>query len=118
MLGMGVLVNDKLIVEIPTENREWGYNPCPDGTIATVIGFGEIEYNEKQAQDCGAPRPGIYVNRCWFRVMFPDGRKDIMGCWNFKPFDKDLYEERLKEWRKTHDSIFDFEFIRDLDDAK
>lgn len=32
-------VGDVLIVQVATENREWGYNPAPDGTRVIVTGF-------------------------------------------------------------------------------
>lgn len=35
-------VGDEVAITIPQENREWGYNPCPDGTKAIILGFSEI----------------------------------------------------------------------------
>ena len=29
-------IGDEVAITIPQENREWGYNPCPDGTKASA----------------------------------------------------------------------------------
>ena len=35
---------DEVIITIEKENRDWGYNPFPDGTKATVLGFVNPEF--------------------------------------------------------------------------
>ena len=56
MLGELFDIGDKAIVQIPKENRDWGFNPCDDGTIVTVIGFAEID----NGRTCGFQgKPGV-----------------------------------------------------------
>lgn len=70
MSSVALKVGDKVIVSVEKESRKWGYDPCPDGTEATVVGFGEAAYgrilNVRRA-------PGIYENRSWALIQLPDG---------------------------------------------
>lgn len=64
-------IGDIVAIEVAKENREWGYNPAPDGTLATIVGFDRITYTEEQAKACGV-KPGIHYNRCWARLKVGD----------------------------------------------
>ena len=59
MLGELMRIGDRVTVQIAKENREWGYNPCPDGAKAKVLGFSEIAYT--RILNFGH-KPGIYEN--------------------------------------------------------
>lgn len=65
-------VGDKVTITIPAENREWGYNPCPDGTVATIISFSEMAWG--RTYNCGM-RPGIHLNRAWANLRLEDGQE-------------------------------------------
>ena len=39
-------VGDVVTVKVAKENREWGYNPCPDRSKGVVKSFGEISLGE------------------------------------------------------------------------
>jgi len=58
MIDDTVRIGDEVIVTIPKENRDWGYNPCPDGTKATVLGFSETHHS--RIDELGI-KPGVYV---------------------------------------------------------
>lgn len=53
-----ISVGDILIVSVVKENREWGYNPAPDGTRLRVVGFNTQYYGR-----CGefGRKPGQYI---------------------------------------------------------
>ena len=93
-------VDDKVVVEIGKESREWGYNPCPDGTKATVLGFSEITYG--RIGNCGL-KPGVYANRFWTRIRLEGGHE---------------YARRLAGFRQRQaedpDNCRTDEFLRDL----
>jgi len=54
----------KVTIRIPKENREWGFNPVPDGTIAKALGWGTISHG----RNSGIKRPGLYENRHWVEL--------------------------------------------------
>jgi hypothetical protein len=60
-----LVIGDIVTIEVAKENREWGYNPCPDGTIAEVLGFSEIAYG--RLHNFGS-KPGVYTNRHWVKL--------------------------------------------------
>lgn len=59
---------DMVRVSVLPENREWGYDPCHDGTIAKVVGFAEIELT-----GAWTDKPGVYRNRYW-PILEADGK--------------------------------------------
>lgn len=99
---MNLEIGDKATVNVPQENREWGYNPAPDGTEVEVVGFNEISYG--RIHNFGH-KPGIYHNRCWPKVRFPDGRIDSISDCHIKsqvqrphiPWGKDKEKDFLRE---------------------
>jgi hypothetical protein len=109
-------IGDKAIVNIPKENREWGYDPCPDGTVAEIVRFGEIYHG--RVGNFGL-KPGLYVNRSWINIRLPDGKKYFEWSGRLEPVDKEEAEVRLAEFQKQRadnpknrqDSS---EFLRDL----
>lgn len=101
---MVVEVDDQLIVEVAKENLDWGYNPCPNGTVVTVVGFGEVKYNAKIAKEFGV-QPGVYKNRCWVTVRLPNGHQESISWCFLRPVNKDLKH-----------STSGFEFLRSIDD--
>jgi hypothetical protein len=90
-------VGDEVAITIPQENREWGYNPCPDGTKATILGFSEIHYG--RLGNFGF-KPGVYVNRACVNVRLPDGKEYSEYSGRLELTDKDEYERRLAAFRK------------------
>jgi len=64
-------VGDKVVVKVAKENREWGYNPCPDGVEGTITKFGEIAYG--RVHNYGK-KQGIYENKSWCDLKLDYGR--------------------------------------------
>jgi len=109
-------VEDKVIVTIPRENREWGYNPCPDGTKAEIVGFTEIY--KGRINNFGL-KPGVYVNRSWAVIRLPDGEEYAEWTGRLELIDKVEEQKRLNEYQsqeKTNKrSLQDREeFLREL----
>ncbi len=51
-------IGDVLIVAVAEENRQWGYNPAPDGTRVVVTGFNTRCRGRVNEFGC---KPGIYL---------------------------------------------------------
>ena len=116
MLAQCIKINDKVTITIPKENREWGYNPCPDGTVATITGFSEIHYGRIEGF---TRKPGVYTNRSCVEVQLPSGKKYFEYGSRLDIVDKEEYKRRVAEFRKNQkknpDSYWDDkEFIREL----
>ena len=93
-------VGDNVIVTIPEDNRSWGYNPVPDGSVGKVTGFGEISYSHTQSF---GQEPGVYENKCWVDISFKDGSThNISNCF-LEMKDKKEYDKRLKVFRKRQE---------------
>lgn len=96
MLGECLEIGDVVIVKIEKESREWGYNPCPDGTKAKVIGFSEIAYG--RTHNFGH-KPGIYENRSWITIQSDDDKQWSEYAGRLELADTTLAEKRLIEFR-------------------
>lgn len=95
MLGEVLSIGDQCSIKIPKENREWGYNPCPDGTIVTVTSFIDSYYG--RTGNFGR-EPGVYQNGCWVNVS--NGQKE--WCENtgrLTLVDEEEYKHRVADWR-------------------
>lgn len=106
-----IRVGDQVAITIPQENRKWGYNPCPDGTKATILGFSEIHYGRL---DNFGLKPGVYVNRAWVKLRLEDGREHTELSGRLEPTDKAEYERRLVHQQEHPDDWRSKEFIREL----
>jgi hypothetical protein len=85
-------IGDKVTVAVLKENREWGYNPAPDGTTGEVIGFSEIDYGRTN----GGREPGIYANKYWPKVRLETGEENFINMMHLS-YDKNrLWEEPEK----------------------
>jgi len=118
MIGDVVNLGDNVIVKVSKENRDWGFNPCPDGTIAEVISFGEIDYGYINNH---GREPGVYENRCWFDIRLPDGKEVNISCCHVEPVDAKAYEAKVTEWRQTAKASGDWSSakrLRDLPETK
>jgi hypothetical protein len=118
MIGENIETGDKVIVKVAKENRDWGYNPCPDDTVAEVVGFSEIHYG--RVQNFGYP-PGVYPNYCWVNIKLPDGEIRHISISFLEPHDKDKYsrmnDERMR--RRKEDPYHDRKtMIRELPETK
>jgi hypothetical protein len=110
-------VGDRVAITISKDSRDGGYNPCPDGTEATIIGFSEIDYG--RVGNFGR-KPGIYENRAWVRLRMPDGSEHREWAGRIELIDNAEYGRRVGEWRERraadptgslHDDV---RFLRDL----
>ncbi len=108
-------VGDQVIVQIEKESRDWGYNPCPDGTVATVVGFSEVHYG--RVHNFGK-RPGVYENRSWIKLRREDGKEWTEFATRFKIADEQEYERRLVVLRQQQQADpnwkSDDHFMREL----
>ncbi len=115
MIDQLMRVGDGVEITIPQESREWGYNPCPDGTQATILGFSEIHYG--RLGNFGF-KPGVYVNRAWVTVRLPNGQEYSEFSDRLELTDKDEHARRLAAFRKLQqeqpDNWYSKEFLRDL----
>lgn len=100
MIGETVRIGDEVLITIPPENREWGYDPCPDGTRATVLSFSEIHWG--RINNCGI-EPGVHINPCWARVRSADGKEWTENTGRFTLPDAEEYQRRIDEWRAAGD---------------
>jgi hypothetical protein len=98
MLGEILQVGDMVVLNVPQENREWGYNPYPDGTIATFLRFSEIAYG--WANFYGV-EPGMYENTSWayFRKNCEEiceytGRAEMLDAAEAKRRDKSMRDTK------------------------
>ena len=62
-------IGDEVTITIPKDNRDWGYNPCPDGTKATIIGFSEMTAGRINNN---GRKPGVYRNTSWATLRLED----------------------------------------------
>jgi hypothetical protein len=96
-----IQIGDKAKLKVGKENREWGYNPGPDDMEVEVVGFSEISYGRLQSY---GRLPGVYENRCWPKVRFPDGHEDTISHCHLES-DKSFWEigesKRLRDLPET-----------------
>lgn len=111
MIGEYLEIGDKVSIKIEQDNRDWGYNPFPDGTKAEVLGFTEISYGRISNYGQG---PGVFENRCWIKLRLEDGRDHTEWTGRLTPVGEtvEAYEARVaadpqrlkyKERRKIRD---------------
>lgn len=63
-------IGDDVTIKVPADSRGWGYNPAPDGTKGTIIGFETIDYG----YTCNfGKKPGVYLNGSWPKVQLETG---------------------------------------------
>lgn len=106
---------ETVLIDIGQENRDWGFNPAPNGTPVTLVRFGEIPYG--YANSFGY-EPGIYRNYCWAWVQLPDGQEINISCCHLKPVDEKDYNSRVAAARDAHGSIWRKTRLRDLPETK
>lgn len=110
---------DDVVITIPKENREWGYNPCADGTIGKILGFSEISYG--RIGNFGN-KPGVYVNRCWVKLRLQNGNEHTEYSGRLELVDKVEYARRLAELHQFQAANPGeppkSEFLRDLPESQ
>ncbi len=115
MIDQLIRIGDEVVITIPQENREGGYNPCPDGTQATVLGFSEIHYG--RIGNFGY-KPGVYLNRACVKVRLPDGKEHIEYSSRLELADTAEDDQRHTTFRMLQQEQPDHgrnkEFLRDL----
>lgn len=97
MIGELFKVGDRVTIVICKENRDWGYNPCEDGTEATVTGFSTITYGRINNFGYG---PGVYVNHAWITVKTDDGKEWSEWSGRLTMVDEEEYKRRVAVWRE------------------
>src|ERR1700722_19728141 len=91
MLGGVLKLGDEVVLTVGQENREWGYNPYPDGTRAIFLRFSEIDYG--WANQFGK-EPGIYENDSWCYFRLEDGKEICEWSGRAEMVDKEEYLRR------------------------
>lgn len=92
---------DTVTITIPEENREWGYNPCPDGTVAHVVEYTEIAHGRIGTR---ARHPGIYHNTSWVVLKMPSGKLHTELASRLTLVDAVERERRKKEFEEFRDA--------------
>jgi hypothetical protein len=98
MIAETAKIGDKVAITIPAENREWGYNPCPDGTKATVVGFTEIIYG--RIGNYGH-KPGVYANHSTAKLLLEDGTEMMEPCDRLTLLNEADYQARVAAFRQA-----------------
>ncbi|MDO8425027.1 MAG: hypothetical protein Q7T01_00720 [bacterium] len=91
MLGDVLGIGDEVVVTVDPEKRAEGYNPCPDGTGGTVVGFGEVMVG--RIHNWGL-RPGVYRNQSCPKVELLDGSHIDISIVHLMLTDAREYERR------------------------
>lgn len=113
MIGMLLQHGDRVAVTIEKSAREHGYNPCPDGTEATVVGPTEITYGRTNNH---THEPGVYENRPWMRLTMSDGSTRVELSFRLSLVDEELSRARRAEWESAGRPLTGAR-LRDLPDA-
>ena len=113
MISSLLQIGDKVVVTIPQENREWGYNPCSDGTIAEVVGFSEHYENRYQ----NYREPGIYENKSWVNIKDENGKVWTEYGGRLELVDQKEADARENKWRAEGRPKVE-KFIRELPEDK
>lgn len=82
-----VQIGDKVTIKVAEDNREWGYSPGKDGTVVEIVGW--TPYYQSRFMSYNS-KPGIYNNRAWPKVKFPDGKIATIGSYHLVCKDKDF----------------------------
>lgn len=87
--------NDCVVIDVLKDNRDAGYNPAPDGTIGTIVGFNEICYG--YINNFGM-KPGTYLNKYWPHVKLETGETIQISTCHIRHSVDGLIEERRKAY--------------------
>lgn len=105
-------VGDRVKVKIPKESRYWGFNPCPDGTQATILSFPEIDYGRTNNY---GHKPGMYSNKSWAKIKLDNGSViDSISTYHLL-LDKKEENKRVKSYN-IHDK--NTSYVRPLPKTK
>lgn len=96
-------IGDQIIVQVAKENREWGYNPAPDGTKGMILDFGRIA-NPRYGLFAGQ-KPGIYLNRYHAKVSLDGSATLMLSSTHFRSPDAERRENPSPEERKKKDFV-------------
>jgi len=111
MISELLKIGDQVTVEIEEESRMWGYNPCPNGTVVTVIGFSEHYWGR---YNCYRSPPGVYESKTWVKVQDENGKVWSEYCGRLHTEDEEERREKWFEMGKPNTELF----LRDLPEDK
>ncbi len=74
MIDRHIRLGDRVRVAIHPESRAGGFDPCPDGTVATVEGFEEVLVPRLRRW---GRKPGVYRSRAQPKLRL-DGRTEVL----------------------------------------
>lgn len=104
IIGEAVEVGFKCVLAVPQENRDWGFNPGPDGKELIIAGWSRIDYGRTGYR---AQKPGIYENRARAIVCDETGYTFTIGTFCLDPADPEEYEKLRQAWFAQGDDRFD-----------
>lgn len=93
-------IGDKVEIKVLRENREYGFNPAPDGTKAEVVGF---EETYKWRIHNFGKKPGVYHNRCWPIIKLPNGEEISINSSHLTLLVSEEEKQARREAAKTED---------------
>lgn len=97
MIDELIELGDEVVITIPKETRDAGYNPCPDGTSAVVIGFSETYYG--RINNFGYA-PGVYESKSSAKLrLATEQRECAEPSVYFTLADEAEYERRVTAFR-------------------
>jgi hypothetical protein len=111
MIDNLILIGDIVTLSIDPESRAWGCNPYPDGTVATVIGFGESTWG--RVGNCGL-KPGTHLCRSAVKCRLEDGRVETASSVNVELQDSEEYARRKAGYKYDPDKDRNADWLRDL----
>jgi len=101
-------LGERVEIRVCSENREWGYNPAPDGTKGVITGFSHISYGRAN----GICEPGVFLNRSWPKVALESGDTITISSFHLKSFDTTPRQRLTAQERKQRD------FVRELPETR
>ncbi len=116
MLDQLIREGDSVRVHISPDDRAGGYDPCPDGTEATVTGFEETLVPRLRRR---GQRPGVYRNRAQPRLRFADGTERVVASRHLSLVDpgEDARRQEALLGPEAEKAARQADFLRDLPDT-
>ncbi len=116
MLDQLIRENDLVRIRIGPDDRAGGYDPCPDGTEATVTGFEETLVPRLRHW---GQKPGVYRNRAQARLRFADGAEQVIAsrCLSLADRGEEARRQETLLGPDAEKATRQPDFLRDLPDT-
>jgi hypothetical protein len=111
MFGEILKAGDRVVIDIPDENWQWGYRPVPKqhGCVGVVTGFGEMEVHRIHYFGI---EPGVYVDKNDV-ALDVDGLKVNINAHNLRLEDKKEEKSRLDGFKllEFRNSFWEYDIV-------